>query len=338
MNLMSGLNLKNDQHKEQIADLLSKMSLSEKIGQMCQVQGHQGHIGENLAADIRAGLVGSVINEVDRDTVNELQRISVEESRLGIPLLIARDVIHGYKTIFPIPLGQAASWDPDIVEQAAAASAYEASSAGVNWTFAPMIDICRDPRWGRIAESLGEDPHLCSELGSAMVKGFQGNDLSEDGRIAACATHFAGYGASEAGRDYNSVFLPETEMRNVYLQPFHAAAKTGVATFMTAFCDLNGVPASGNKWLLDKILRKEWNYEGVVVSDWASIVEMTVHGLTRDDEDAARKAIAVGVDMEMASQSYKEHGQQLIENGDISEEQLDISVARILGLKFELGN
>eukprot|EP00752_Nemacystus_decipiens_P018816 g16872.t1 len=217
----------------------------------------------------------------------------------------------------------AASWDPNIVSEGARISAVEAATTGVNWTFAPMIDITRDPRWGRIAESLGEDPHLCSVLGAAMTKGFQGTDLSETGSIAACAKHFAGYGAAEGGRDYNTANIPENEMRNVYLRPFKASVDADVATFMSAFCDLNGVPATGNTWLMDEILRQEWDYDGFVVSDWESIVEMTVHGFTGDDEQAALEAVNAGIDMEMASTTYRDHLENLVAAGKVDLEQID---------------
>ncbi|NNC99117.1 MAG: glycosyl hydrolase, partial [Gammaproteobacteria bacterium] len=225
-----------------VDELLSHMSLGEKIGQMSQLPGGGGSLPEHLARSLRESRVGSVLNEVNADIVNEMQRICVEESRLGIPLLIGRDVIHGFKTIFPIPIGQAATWDPELVQQGASVSAMEAAASGVNWTFAPMIDITRDPRWGRIAESLGEDPYLCGVLGAAMVAGYQGDDLSETGRIAACAKHFAGYGAAEGGRDYNTASIPENELRNVHLRPFKVLVDSGVASIMSAFCDLNGVP------------------------------------------------------------------------------------------------
>ena len=318
-------------------ELLARMGLDEKIGQMCQLQAAGGHVPDYLAEDIRRGQVGSVLNETDINTINELQRIAIEESRLGIPLLIGRDVIHGYRTILPIPLGQAASWNPALIESGAAISAVEAARDGINWTFAPMIDITRDPRWGRIAESLGEDPYLCAKLGTAMVRGFQQDDLSTPGAIAACAKHFAGYGAAEGGRDYNTVNIPENEMRNVYLRPFHAVADAGVATFMSAFCDLNGIPASGNRWLMDDVLRREWRYEGMVVSDWESIVEMSVHGFTHDDEQAAYEAAMAGIDMEMASSAYREHLERLVGEDKISLEQVDRMVRRILVLKFRLG-
>lgn len=320
-----------------VSQLLAKLSLEEKIGQMSQLSGAPAWIPEHLSHAIRQGKVGSVINEVDLATVNELQRIAVEETRLGIPLLIGRDVIHGFKTIFPIPLGQAASWSAEIVEQGARISALESSTSGVNWTFAPMIDISRDPRWGRIAESLGEDPYLCSTLGVAMVKGFQGQNLKDNGSIAACAKHFVGYGASESGRDYNTANIPENELRNVYLPPFKAVADAGVATFMASFSDLNGVPASGNEWLMQGVLREEWNYQGLVVSDWDSIRQLTVHGFTANDKEAAFEAANAGIDMEMVSTTYHDHLQALVSENKLNIEQIDLMVGRILTLKFDLG-
>ena len=289
--LASEVQTRTDEQRAQ--DLVTQMTLAEKIGQMTQVNGG----GHELYQDISAGLVGSVLNEVNVETVNELQRIAMHESRLGIPLLIGRDVIHGFRTIFPIPLGQAASWDPAVVEQGAAVAAAEAASSGVNWTFAPMIDITRDPRWGRIAESLGEDPHLCGTLGSAMVRGFQGDNLENLDSIAACAKHFAGYGAVEGGLDYSSANIPEIELRNVYLQPFKDALDTGVATFMSSFSDLNGIPASGNEFLMKQVLREEWNFEGFVVSDWESIKELTIHGYSANDREAAGEAANAGIDL-----------------------------------------
>jgi beta-glucosidase len=313
--------------------LLAQMTASEKLGQISQVNCDY----HDLHNAIRAGGIGSVINEVNVDTVNELQRIAVQETRLGIPLLIGRDVIHGFRTIFPIPLGQAASWNPDLVRQGARIAALEAATAGVNWTFAPMIDITRDPRWGRIAESLGEDPYLCSELGAAMIEGFQGEHLEAPGAIAACAKHFAGYGAVEGGLDYNNANIPENELRNVYLRPFKAAVDAGVMTFMAAFNDLNGVPASGNEFLMKQVLRTEWNFDGLVVSDWDSIHQLSVHGFTRDDKDAAFEAANAGVDMEMASRTYSNHIPALIEEGRIDQQTVDNMVYNILLVKLRLG-
>jgi beta-glucosidase len=317
--------------------LLSKMTLDEKLGQLSQTCGAGGHIPQYLVEGIQKGRVSSVINEVDLATVNELQRIAKDESRLGIPLLIGRDVIHGFKTIFPIPLGQAAAWSPELVEKGARIAALESARAGVNWTFAPMIDIARDPRWGRIAESLGEDPFLCSQLGVAMVKGFQSDDLSANGAIAACAKHFVGYGASESGRDYNTTNIPENELRNVHLQPFYFAAKSDVASFMSSFSDLNGVPASGNKWLLKQVLRDEWQYKGLVVSDWESIKELQVHGLSASDKDSALLAAKAGIDIEMQSTCYIDNMKALIAENKIQESDIDSLVLNVLQTKFALG-
>ena len=320
-----------------VASLIAQMDLAEKIGQMCQIDVAGEALSEELKARLFAGEVGSVINQVDVALVNEIQRIAVEESRLGIPLLIGRDVIHGFKTVLPIPIGQAASWNRDLVEVGARISALEAARAGVNWTFAPMLDIARDPRWGRVAESFGEDPFLASVLGAAMVSGFQGQSLRDNGSIAACAKHFAGYGAAESGRDYATTNIPENELRNVYLQPFHAAVTAGAATVMTSFGDLNGIPCTANGFLLRQILREEWGFSGFVVSDWDSVFHLKIHGLTADDAGSALEAAQAGVDMEMASTTYKQYLAQLVEQGKLSESVIDQAVARILRLKLALG-
>jgi beta-glucosidase len=322
---------------DEIRALLERMTLEEKIGQMSQVQAAVGHIPEELRLRLKAGRIGSILNEVDVEVVNELQRIAVEDSRLGIPLMMGRDVIHGFKTILPIPLGQAATFNPELVREGARMAALEAASTGINWTFAPMIDISRDARWGRIAESFGEDPYLTGVLGAAMVRGFQGDGFGELGNIAACAKHFAGYGASESGRDYNTTNIPENELRNVYLPPFKAAVDAGVATLMTSFSDLDGVPASGNRFLLKQVLRDEWRFDGFVVSDWASIQELTVHGFAADEKAAAFEAANAGLNMEMATSAYREHLPELIESGRISMAQIDAMVADILRIKFRLG-
>ena len=311
--------------------------MAEKVGQLMQVNAAGGHIPDHLREGIRAGRIGAVLNEVDLATVNELQRIAVEESRLGIPLLVGRDVVHGFRTIFPIPLGQAASWNPDLVMRGARIAALEAAAVGINWTFAPMIDIGRDPRWGRIAECLGEDPYLTGVLGAAMVRGFQGDDLAEPGAIAACAKHFAGYGASESGRDYNTTSIPEIDLRNIHLPPFKAAVDAGVATIMTSFSDLNGIPATANELLLGQILRDEWGFDGLVVSDWESVRQLTVHGLTANDREAAFEAASAGLDMEMVSTTFADHLGSLVEEGRIPAERLDRMVANILRVKFRLG-
>ncbi len=323
--------------EERITALLDRMTIEEKVGQLCQVPGTGGHVSHDLYWAVREGRIGSVLNEVDVWTVNELQRIAVEESRLGIPLLVGRDVIHGFKTVFPIPLGQAATWNPERVEQGARIAALEAAAHGINWTFAPMIDISRDPRWGRVAESFGEDPYLTGVLGAAMIRGFQGNDLAAPGSIAACAKHFAGYGAAESGRDYNTTSIPENELRNVHLPPFRAAVEAGVASLMTSFSDLNGIPATANQWLLRQVLREEWQFDGMVVSDWESIRQLVVHGFTPDDRESAYEAATAGVDMEMASRTYAEHLPSLLADGRISYDQLDAMVANILRVKLRLG-
>ena len=323
--------------EQRITDLLGEMTLVEKIGQMNQLNASGGNPVHDLGDRLRAGHIGSVINQVDVDTVNELQRIAVEESRLGIPLLVGRDVIHGFKTVLPIPLGQAASWNPELVREGARVAANEAATTGVNWTFAPMIDIARDARWGRIAESLGEDPYLASELGVAMVRGFQGNDLTAIGAIAACAKHFAGYGASESGRDYATTNIPENELRNVYLQPFNAAVDAGVMTLMASFSDLNGVPATANEFLMRQVLREEWSFDGFVVSDYNSVHQLAVHGLTENDKESALEATSAGIDMEMAGETYNGHLAGLVEEGRTSIETIDTAVANILRVKFRLG-
>jgi beta-glucosidase len=323
--------------ERRIGALLAKMSLAEKIGQMSQRNASVGHAPDYLAEDIRAGRVGSVVNVVDVDIVNELQRIAVEESRLGIPLLVGRDVIHGFRTVMPIPLGQAASWNPALAREGARIAAREAARAGVNWTFAPMIDIARDPRWGRIAESFGEDVFLTSRFGEAMIEGFQGDDLAGIGSIAACAKHFAGYGAVESGRDYATTNIPEIELRNVYLPPFKAAVDAGVCTLMPSFSDLNGIPATGNAFLLRQVLREEWRFAGFVVSDWDSIRQLQVHGLTEDDTGSALVAATAGVDMEMEGDAYRSHLAGLVESGRIGLDLVDSAVARILRVKFRLG-
>ena len=323
--------------EQRVTALVEQMSLDEKIGQMNQVNGGDDFVPDHLRHDLQSGRVGSVINVVNVETINELQRIVVEESRLGIPLLIGRDVIHGFKTIMPIPLGQAATWNPDVVRAGAHIGAIEAAATGINWTFAPMIDIARDARWGRIAESLGEDPYLASELGVAMVQGFQGDDLSDKYTIAACAKHFAGYGASESGRDYATTNIPENELRNVYLRPFNAAVDAGVVTLMASFSDLNGVPATGNEFLMRQVLRGEWSFDGFVVSDYNSVHQLAVHGFTENDKESAFEATVAGIDMEMAGQAYSGKLAALVKEGRISMDMIDSAVANVLRAKFRLG-
>jgi len=327
-------NSENPMERE-IDQLISKMTLQEKIGQMNQLTGTG--LSNDMKGLIKGGNVGSIINELDIKTINELQRVAVKESRLGIPVIFSRDIIHGFKTIFPIPLGQAATWNPQIAEDGARIAAIEASSHGIRWTFAPMIDVARDPRWGRVAESCGEDPFLTSIMGKAMIKGFQGEKLSDATSIAACAKHFAGYGAVESGKDYNTTWIPEVLLRDVYLPPFQAAAKAGVASIMCSFNDMNGVPSSGNVHLNQDILRGEWKYDGVLISDWGSIMEMVPHGVCTDLKDAAKKAATAGVDIDMMGYAYITHLKELVESGTVSEKMIDESVRHILRMKYRLG-
>ena len=325
-----------DSTEKRINDLISKMTLEEKIGQMNQLS--YDARSNTLEDRIRKGEVGSLLNIVNTEELNRLQKIAMEESRLGIPLIIGRDVIHGFKTIFPIPLGQAASFNPAIVEEGAHIAAKEARSVGVNWTFAPMLDISRDARWGRIAESLGEDPYLASRLGVAMVKGFQGDDLSSETSIAACVKHFVAYGAAEGGRDYNSTNIPPHLLRNVYLPPFLSTINEAkAATLMTSFNDNDGIPASGNKFLLRDVLRDEWNFDGFVVSDWASMTEMMAHGFAANRKDVAMISANAGVDMEMVSGSYVEYLAELLKEGKVSQQVIDDAVRNILRVKIRLG-
>ncbi len=321
--------------EERIDSLLSKMTLEEKIGQMNQLNSN-GNVADYKEL-IKAGKIGSFLNEINPSTINEMQRIAMEESRLKIPILFARDVIHGYKTIFPIPLGQAATWNPTIIEEGARVAAVEATEVGIRWTFAPMIDVTRDPRWGRIAESLGEDTYLASVLGAAMVKGFQGSSLSDPSSMAACMKHYAGYGAVEGGRDYNTTVIPESILREVYLPPFKAAVDAGVATAMSSFNEINGVPSTGNDFLLRKVLRDEWGFKGFVVSDWGSVAEMVVHGFCANGKEAAMKAVNAGLDMEMVSSLFIQHLDSLVKEGKVSEKAIDNAVRNILRIKFKLG-
>lgn len=324
----------NTQIEHKVDSLLTLMSLQEKIGQMNQLRPWDF---DELAERIRKGEVGSVLNVVDPEKVNKIQKIAVEESRLGIPILVSRDVIHGYKTIFPIPLGQAATFNPQIVEDGARVAAVEASSDGIRWTFSPMIDISRDPRWGRIAESCGEDPYLNAVMGAAMIKGYQGESLNSPTAIAACAKHFVAYGAAEGGKDYSSTFIPERVLRNIYFPPFKAAVEAGCATFMTSFNDNDGVPSTANKFVLKDVLRNEWKYDGMVVTDWASALEMVNHGFCADGKDAAEKSVNAGVDMEMVSETFFKNLKRSVAEGKVSMETIDNAVRNILRLKFRLG-
>ncbi len=323
--------------ERRVEELLAKMTLAEKVGQLVQINDYDGAIPDALEQRLREGRIGSMLNEVVPAASREIQRVAVEESRLGIPLLMGRDVIHGYRTIFPIPLGQAAAWSPDLVRDAAAVAAEEAAGAGFHWTFAPMMDVARDPRWGRIAEGFGEDPHLASVLAAAMVRGFQGDDPSAPNRIAACAKHFAGYGAAEGGRDYDSAWLPEGLLRDVYLPPFKAAVDAGALTVMTSFNEINGVPSTGSDFLLRKVLRGEWGFKGFVVSDWESVGEMIAHGFSRDLKHAAEQSIAAGVDMEMQSTAYADHLEALVKSGAVPVRLVDEAVRNVLRVKLQVG-
>ena len=314
--------------------LLSRMTLAEKIGQMNQVSA--GGEVANYADALRKGQIGSILNEVDPVKVNEFQRICVEESRLGIPLLVGRDVIHGFHTVFPIPLGLASTFDPALVEAGARVASVEATGQGVRWTFSPMLDIARDPRWGRIAEGSGEDTWLDTKMAEAMVRGYQG-DLSDATSMAACIKHFAGYGAAEGGRDYNSTFLTERQLRNVYLPPFEAAVKAGALTLMTSFNDNDGVPSTGNVFLVKDVLRGEWGFDGLVVTDWNSMGEMINHGFGVDRKDVARKSLEAGVDMDMMTYGYLSHLEELVRSGAVKESDIDQAVRNILRVKILLG-
>ena len=320
--------------ERRVEELLSRMTLSEKIGQMNQVSA--GGEVANYADALRKGQIGSILNEVDPVKVNEYQRIAVEESRLGIPLLVARDVIHGFHTVFPIPLGLASTFDPALVEEGARVAAVEATGQGVRWTFSPMLDIARDPRWGRIAEGSGEDTYLDTRMAEAMVRGYQ-SDLSDASSMAACIKHFAGYGAAEGGRDYNSTFLTERQLRNVYLPPFEVAVKAGALTLMTSFNDNDGVPSTGNVFLVKDILRGEWGFDGLVVTDWNSMGEMINHGFGTDRKEVARKSLEAGVDMDMMTYGYLSHLEELVHSGAVKESDIDAAVRNILRVKVLLG-
>ncbi len=325
--------------EKKIAAIVSKMTLEEKIGQtnLRGVSSRAKVLPATLKEAVRKGNVGAFLNIMNLDYVDELQRIAVEESPNGIPLIFGRDVIHGFKTLFPIPLGLAATWDAEIVEKSSEIAAFEASAAGIRWTFAPMLDIARDSRWGRIAESPGEDPYLAAVLGAAYVKGFQGDDLSNPYRIAASAKHYIGYGAAIGGRDYNTVNLNEPLLRNVYLPPFKAAIDAGSATVMSAFNEINGIPATGNKFLLKEVLRGELHFDGFVVSDWDSVIEMVSHGFASDEKHAGELAAKAGLDMEMTSTAYENHLKELIEEKKVTIEELNDFVRNILRVKFRLG-
>ena len=344
---ISSAQLQNNKNsiKLKVETLLKKMTLEEKIGQMNQYNGFweiTGPVPKEGNAKLKyehlkKGLVGSVLNVTGADKVRKLQEIVVKESRLGIPLIFGFDVIHGQKTIFPIPLAEAASWDLAAIEKSARIAAIEASAMGINWTFAPMVDISRDPRWGRVMEGAGEDPFLGAQIGAARIKGFQGNDLSKNNTIAATAKHFAAYGFAEAGRDYNTVEISNYTLYNIILPPFKAAVAQDVKTVMNSFNSLNGIPATGNKFLQRDILKSQWNFKGFVVSDWGSIGEMIDHGYAENLKDAAQLAVNAGSDMDMESYAYVAHLKQLVAEKKVNIGVIDDAVKRILTVKYELG-
>ncbi len=327
--------------EKKVDALLKQMTLEEKVGQLVQYSvgtptgpgtGRGGY--EEMIA---GGQVGSLFNLEDAKSANHFQHIAVEKSRLHIPLLYGLDVIHGFRTEFPVPLGLASTWDLQVIERAARVAAQEASASGVRWTFSPMVDIARDPRWGRMIEGAGEDPQLGSEVARAYVRGYQGGSLSDPTSIAACVKHYVGYGAAEGGRDYNTTEISQHTLRDIYLPPFYAALDEGGASIMSAFNALNGVPASANPYTLKEILRKEWRFPGMVDSDWTSVSELIAHGIANDGQTAAYKALDAGVDMDMESNLYHEHLVNLVKSGKLSQTQIDEAVRHVLRVKFALG-
>ena len=318
--------------------LLKRMTLEEKIGQLNQSSGMvMPGISTAKPDDLIAkGGVGSILWQMNVKEINRLQHIAVEKSRLHIPILFGFDVIHGYRTVFPVPLAMASSWDPSVEEQAQHLAGQDARAAGIEWTFTPMVDIARDARWGRIVEGAGEDPFLGSAMAQAQVRGFQGAKLGP-GSVLVCVKHFAGYGAADGGRDYDSSYVPEELMRNVYLRPFHAAEQAGAGSFMSAYMDLNDVPASGNHWLLTDVLRKDWGFQGLVLTDAFAVKSLQTHGFAKDPEDAAYKAITAGVNMDMASLTYSQNLAKLVKEGKVSETYIDQMVLPVLEAKYDLG-
>jgi beta-glucosidase len=326
------------QIEKDISALLSHMTLAEKLGQLQQLDGTaEGDYRPEHLDLVRRGLLGSTLNVRGVRRTSELQHVAVNDSRLRIPLLFAYDVIHGYRTIFPVPLGESASWDSEGVEQDAAIAAAEAAAAGVRWTFAPMVDIARDPRWGRIVEGSGEDPFLGAAMARARVRGFQGTDYSAPDKVVACAKHWVAYGAAEGGRDYNTTYVSERNLREVYYPPFKAALEAGVGTFMSAFNDLNGLPCSANPETLTAVLRREWTFDGILVSDYTAVQELIAHGLAADGEQAAARALNAGVDMEMVSRLFNQHGARLVKERKVAPSVIDEAVRRVLRIKFRLG-
>ena len=332
---------RSQNYEAKVDSLMALMTLQEKIGQTVMYGGSWDQTGPIVGANngklIREGNMGGMLNAFTVKGTRDLQTIAVEDSRLGIPLLFGYDVIHGHRTIFPINLGMAASWDLKLIEESSRIAAEEASAEGLHWTFSPMVDISREPRWGRISEGAGEDVFLGSQIAKAYVRGYQGDDLSKPNTILACAKHYVAYGAPQAGRDYHTVNMSEGELRNVYLPPFKATVDAGIETFMSAFNELNGVPTSGNKFTLRDILREEWGFKGFVVSDYTSINEMVPHGYAKDEKDAARIGMNAGVDMDMMGGVYKDYLKELVEEGKVSGDYINEACRRILLAKFKLG-
>lgn len=329
------------QASKRVEDLLKKMTLEEKVGQMTLYTSSWDQTGpvmnDNYINDIKAGKCGNVFNAHTAAYTRELQKIAVEESRLGIPLLFGYDVIHGHKTIFPIPLAEACSWDLGMIEKSARLAAKEAAASGLHWTFNPMVDIARDPRWGRIAEGSGEDVWWGSQIAMSKVRGHQGTDLKDPFTVLACVKHFAAYGAGQAGRDYHTVDISERSLMETYLPPYKAAIDAGAATVMTSFNEINGIPCTGNEWLLREWLKKEWGFNGFIVTDYTSINEMIPHGFSKDLEEATRQSALAGVDMDMQGGAYQSHLVQLVKNEIVPESMIDDAVRRILTLKEQLG-
>ena len=326
---------------QKVTELMAKMTLEEKIGQLNQYNDDITATGPvtkdaDKAGQVRAGKLGSILNAVGAKNTKNWQDQAMQ-SRLKIPLLFGQDVIHGFRTTFPIPLGETATWDMNLIEKSARIAATEASAYGIHWTFAPMVDIGRDPRWGRVMEGAGEDTYLGTLVGKARVKGFQGNGLGNKDAVMACAKHFAAYGAAVGGRDYNSVDMSLRQLHETYLPPFKAVSDIGVATFMNSFNDINGIPATGNKYIQRDLLKGAWNFQGFVVSDWGSIGEMIPHGFAKDNKEAALKAILAGSDMDMESRSYSNHLAELVKEGKVDIQLVDDAVRRILTKKYELG-
>ena len=326
---------------QKVTELMAKMTLEEKIGQLNQYNDDITATGPitkdaDKAGQVRAGKLGSILNAIGVKNTKNWQDQAMQ-SRLKIPLLFGQDVIHGFRTTFPIPLGETATWDMNLIEKSARIAAIEASAYGIHWTFAPMVDIGRDPRWGRVMEGAGEDTYLGTLVGKARVKGFQGNGLGNKDAVMACAKHFAAYGAAVGGRDYNSVDMSLRQLHETYLPPFKAVSDIGVATFMNSFNDINGIPATGNKYIQRDLLKGAWNFQGFVVSDWGSIGEMIPHGFAKDNKDAALKAIIAGSDMDMESRSYTNHLAELVKEGKVDIQLVDDAVRRILTKKYELG-